>query len=80
MVDGLAEDLFALPVGVNVRGVEKVTTRLEAEVDESACFFYLGIAPGLKELTASTKGAGAKAEFGDFQAGAAELTEFHKTS
>ena len=78
MLDGLAEDLFALAVGVAVGGVEEVAAGFHADVDEMAGFVGLRVAPGGEEFVAGAEGAGAKAEFRDFEAGAAECAVFHK--
>ncbi len=77
VLDGLAEDLFREAVGVDVGGVEEVDARLHADVDELARLVDVGFAPGLEKLVATAKGSSAEAEFGDFQAGVAELSEIH---
>ena len=78
MLDGLAEDLFALAVGVAVGGVEEVAAGFHADVDELARFVRLRIPPRGEEFVRGAEGAGAEAELGDFEAGAAESAVFHK--
>src|ERR1700744_4226417 len=78
MFDGLAENFFALAIGVDIGGVEEVAAGLHADVDEMASAFGLGVAPRGEEVVAGAEGAGAEAEFRDFEAGAAECAVFHK--
>ena len=75
--DGFAEDGFAVAVGVDVGGVEEVAAGFHADVDEVGGFFVLGGAPGFEELVGAAEGAGAEAELGDFEAGAAERAVVH---
>jgi hypothetical protein len=76
--DGFAEDDFAVAVGVDVGGVEEVTAGFHADVDEVFGFGVLGAAPGFEEFVGATEGAGAEAELGDFDAGAAERAVVHE--
>ncbi len=78
--DGFAEDDLAVAVGVDVGGIEEVTAGFHADVDEVFGFGVLGAAPGLEEFVAATEGAGAEAELGDFEAGAAEGAVVHGDS
>ena len=75
--DGFAEDGFAVAVGVDVGGVEEVTAGFHADVDEMGGFGVLGGAPGFEEVVGAAEGAGAEAELGNFEAGAAEGAVLH---
>ena len=75
--DCLAQDLFGQPLGVNIRCVEKVDTRLQGNVNQAGSLIDLCTAPHFKEIGATTKGGRAKGQNRDFEAGVAELSVFH---
>ena len=77
VLDGFAEDGFAVAVGVDVGGVEEVEAGFHADVDDFAGFFDVGAPQALKNSLVTAEGAGAEAELGDFEAGTAKVSIFH---
>ena len=77
-LDGFAENLLGEAIGVNIRGVEEINAGFQADGDEASSFGYIARAPGAKEFSSSAECASAKTECGYFQAGAAQLSEFHR--
>jgi hypothetical protein len=53
---------------VHIRGIEKIDSRFQADVDEMRRFLYIGLTPCPEELVSSTKGGSAKAENRNLQA------------
>ena len=62
---------------MSVCGIKEVDAGLEADVDQALGLGRLGRTPFLEKLGCAAKGAGAKAESGNFEAGASQKTIFH---
>jgi len=60
-LDRLAKDLFRKPLGVNIRGIEKIDTGFEAYIDEAGRFGDIGLAPCPEKFASAAESAGAKA-------------------
>ena len=76
--DGLAKDFFGEAVGIDVGGVEEIDAGFHADIDQAGGFGHVARSPRAEEFSASAEGASAKTECGYFQAGAAQLSEFHR--
>ena len=70
----LAEDRLALAARVHVGGIEKVDAGVERAVDEGVGLVLADLADAVE---AGPEGHRAEAEFGDFEAGAAERAVVH---
>src|SRR5450432_2341290 len=75
--DGLAENRLREPVGINIRSVEKIHARVQADVYKACRLRNIARAPRLEELGSTTKRSRAKAEHGNFQARVSQRSEFH---
>ncbi len=76
-LEGEAQDLLGRAGGIAVGGVEEIDPGLQTQIDEARRFGDIGAAPALEEFVGAAERAGAEAEDGDLEAGAAELAIFH---
>ncbi len=74
--DRFSKNFFGCARRINIRRIEHIDARLEADIHEMAGFLYIGGAPGT-EKSAAAEGAGAVGKDGDLEAGFAKLSEFH---
>ncbi len=70
--NGLTEDLFRQPSGIDIRRVEEVCPRLQAQVNEPTRPLDIGVAPRTEESAFSAKRPRAEAQHGDLKARAAQ--------
>src|SRR6187402_1019711 len=71
------QNLLRRTFRIDVGGVEQGDARIEADVDQPAGLIDIGRAPSLEEGIGAAERAGAEAQCGDLEAGAAELAIVH---
>src|SRR5665213_1362747 len=77
-LDRLAKNLLGGAAGVRVGRVEHRQAGVQADIDKPRRFGDVGLPPRLKEFASAAEGAGAEAEDGNFEAGSAEGSVFHR--
>src|SRR5262249_4479942 len=78
--DGLAQNLFGQPVGVDIGGVEERRAGLKRDIDEARRLLGLGVGPDPRGVAAAAESRSAEAEHRHLEAGPAEQTVFHADS
>src|SRR5262249_9522930 len=77
---GLAENFLGKSVRVDVRRIEDVDSRVQAEADEALGLLDSGRSPGFKKFRASSESPRPEAECGHFESGASKQSIFHRSS
>ena len=74
----LAEHLFRFADRIHIRRVEQVHASFKADIDDAfGLVDVVGCAPGVEELVAAAKCAGAETKYRNLKAGASEKSVFH---
>src|ERR1700733_6626215 len=76
--EGFPQNLFGQAFRVNIRRVEQVDARFQADVHQAGGFGDIACSPGSEKVAATAKGAGTEAELRNLETGITQLTKFHK--
>ena len=64
--DGFAHNLLGTTIRVNISRIEQIYARVQADIDELASPFDIGIAPRSKEFVAAAESAGSETQCRNF--------------
>src|ERR1700728_5338375 len=75
--NGLAQNCFGEPVGVNIGRIKKIDAAFETNVDEASCLGHIASAPGFKKIVPTTKRSRAITQHRYLQTRASQSSKFH---
>ena len=78
--DGFAHNLLGTTIRVNISRIEKIDARVQADIDQLASPFDVGIAPRSKEFVTAAESAGSETQCRNFQARLTKLFVFYRSS